>query len=126
MNTVSEGVFNHVYDLGEHGVFSDFGGFEFEHAGLVQGGSDNLVALLLFDGDTFARDDLLIHSRVAFNHGAVNRDFFARSHEYGVSDLYVFHWDFLFFAVSDDSGGFGLESHEFPDSLGGSAFGYGI
>jgi hypothetical protein len=85
-----------------------------------------LVTNLLLDGYAFACDDFLVYSGVTVSDDAVNGNFLSGVDDYDVSDLDVFHGDFLFFAVSDDPCDFGLEPHEFPYGFGGSALCDGV
>ena len=52
-------------DLSDRGVSADAARLEAESARLVDGASDHVVALALLDGYALARDDGLVHRRVA-------------------------------------------------------------
>ena len=64
-------------DLGQGGIRADVHGLDAQRAAAQPGAGEDLVAVLLFCGDGFARDHSLVQPADAVDNGAVDRHLLA-------------------------------------------------
>ena len=92
-----------LHDSRQQRFGADALGAHDERSGRVDGGADDLAAGRFFDGNGFAGDHGLVDRTAAFEHDAVDRNFFSGADAQAVSGLHLFERDVFFCYLLSDN-----------------------
>ena len=99
------GVSDHLHDLREQGFRADPFGAHDERARAIDGRADHAIAGVLFHRNRFASHHRFIDGARAFDHGSINRNFFAGTHAQEIAGLRLIQRNVFFRAIFAHSSG---------------------
>jgi len=93
------------YNLGQEGIAADAFRTHHETARRIDRGAGHFVAGVLLGGDWLAGDHGFIDGAAPFEHGAVDRHFFARPHPQPIAGDDIFKRDVLVASICAQAAG---------------------
>ncbi len=117
------GALHQCDDLAEAGVLPHGSGFNFQHAGAVDGTAQHLVALAARHRQALAGEDRLVQLAGAAHDFAIHRHPFAHQHPQPITAQHLVDGDALPALATPDGGSFRPKRHQFANGGLGAASG---